>query len=441
MNQQKFDDGRIIFVLDTNIPLDDPNCLTKYGKNCVEIHINVIEELDKHKRGIETINYNARQFINIIDNITKDKVFNGGVSIGEGLGTLRIALATEMHKFVKKNLTENSVDNNIINHAYCLKLKEENKDYDVVILSKDMNLCLKAKALGILALDLSEENLVSTDLLVQGLRTEEMTSEIVNNIFQKEVECTIDGLTENQNLILKCEGKDVTYVKHQDKMLKLVKPGISAFGLKNMNPEQMISMDALLDPTISLVAIEGVAGTGKTIMSLACALEQIKKAKYTKMFFSREIVAFGREIGYLKGNVDDKIAPFMMCMHDNLDELANNKDKNHKEKIDEYLKNHIISTQVIGFIQGRSLPSVIYIVDEAQNLSPSEVKEIITRAGKGTKMIFLGDTTQIANEYLSQKSNGFTYLINRFQNQRIFSYVHLTKTVRSELAELAAKLM
>lgn len=430
-----------MFVLDTNVILHDSSCIYKFQENDVIIPIQVIEEIDTFKKGLDTINFHAREFCRIIDETTGDHIFNGGVLLGENLGKLKIALAKPVHEIISANLRTINVDAEIINLAYCLK--EEHKDREVVIVSKDINLRLKAKALGVPAQDFLHETISDINILSEKIKTIEVPAKVIDALYANKMPVShqIKGASANQNFILK-SGSKSALAKYKNGILSLVSKDFnSAFGIKAKNSEQAFTMAALLDPTIDIVTIEGKAGTGKTLLSLVCGLEQLEKEKYDQVLFSRVTISMGdREIGFLPGDIKDKIGPFMNGMQDNLNVICAASYTN-KQNIDKFKAAEKLIIEPLPYIRGRSLQKVLFILDEAQNLTPHEIKTIATRAGEGTKMVFIGDTHQIDNPYLDQRSNGFSYLINKFQGQECYSHIHLFKSERSALAELAANLL
>jgi PhoH-like ATPase len=428
------------FILDTNVILHDSTCIYKFEENDIVIPIQVIEELDSFKKGFETINFHAREFCRIIDELSSDHVFNGGVSLGRGLGNLKIALAVDIHQKVKDNFKIQSVDNEIINLT-CV-LKEASPDREFILVSKDVNLRLKAKALGIVAQDFLHETVINVDSLYEEVRVIPEKKIVIDQIYKEGVvQHEIKKAVANQNFILKDE-KQSALVRYNEGHIKLIKKdSLYAYNIKAKNSEQAFALDALLDPYITLVAINSKAGTGKTILSLAAGLEQMDKKIYEKVFFTRETISMGnREIGFLKGGIDEKIGPFMMGMTDNLDVLARHSVK-AAEKIEAFKIAQKLVVEPLAYIRGRSLNSVFFIIDEAQNLTPHEVKTIITRAGAGTKIVMIGDIQQIDHPYLDQRSNGLSYLIQKFKNQKCFSHIHLIKNERSNLAELAGNIL
>lgn len=429
-----------IFIPDTNVILFSSTCIYKFEEHDVVLPIQVIGELDNFKKGYDEINYNAREFCRIIDEISDEQIFNGGIKIGENLGLLKIALKREWHPTVAENLRDQKVDDEIINIAYWLK--EECKDTKVIIVSKDVNLRLKAKSLGIIAEDFLSETVQDLNILYPETRTLSVKPKFLDQIFsEKAVNYSLNDVVENEYFILNPAEKRSGLAKYQNNKLHLVDKKIKPFGLSARNNEQYFSTDALLDPSISLVALEGKAGSGKTLFALACGLAQLSKDKYDKVYFTRQTISMGNHAdGFLPGDIEAKISPFMKGMYDNL-EVLKSIHANHPNIIDGYQKNGELIIEPLGYIRGRTLPRIFFIIDEAQNLTPKEVKTIVTRAGEGTKVIFLGDTKQIDHPYLDQRSNGLSYLIQKFRGQECYSHVHLINSERSELAELASELL
>lgn len=429
-----------LFVLDTNVALHDSSCIYKFQENDIHIPIQVIEELDNFKKGYDTVNFHAREICRELDRLSGDHIFNGGVSLGPGLGKLSIDLPVELNPKVKNNLRVINTDAEIINLA--IYLQETNKSREVVLVSKDVNLRMKAKALGVLAQDYLAEAVININFLDEKVQELQVEAKFIDQLYKNgsPICFSIENARQNQNYILKNSAQSALVQYRNDTVRKITKDKLWAFNTKPKNSEQAFGMDALLDPTIDLVTIEGKAGTGKNIITLACALEQLGAGKYGEVFFSRQTISMGnREIGFLPGDIDEKIGPFMKGMNDNLAVLTSN--EKNKAKVDQYLVNKKLIIEPLPYIRGRSLHNVFFIIDEAQNLTPHEVKTIATRAGEGTKLVFIGDTKQIDHPYLDQKSNGFSYLIQKFWGQSCHAHIHLVKSERSKFAELAGEIL
>lgn len=429
-----------ICILDTNVPLHDPTCIYKFQEHDVVIPIHIIEELDTFKKGNETINQNAREFCRIVDGMSHEKILNGGIVIGENLGTLKVALSTGWHPKINRNLTDKNIDAKILNIAY--KLQEENKGRKVILVTKDVNLRLKAKALGVIAQDFLHETIKDLNILSKKTKSIPMEHSLVDTLFLKNsIKYELEKFEPNEYLIINHKEPKSALVKYHCGKLFLLKKKMKAFGLEPKNSEQIFAIDALLDPSISLVVLEGKAGTGKTLLSLACGLEMLRNDKYENLLFTRQTIAMGNhEEGFLPGDINAKILPYMAGMYDNLSVLKELHAKNRND-IQLFESESKLTIEPLSLIRGRTLPKLFFIIDEAQNLTPKEIKAITTRAGEGTKIIFLGDTQQIDHPYLDQKSNGLSYLIQKFQGQECYAHIHLTKSERSPLAELASEIL
>lgn len=435
-----------IFVLDTSVLLHDHQSLTHFKKNDVAIPITVLEELDKFKIGNDTKNFAAREVIRFIDKIAGSGNLQDWIKLGPELGKMKIVLD---HSPVDLNaeyiFTMGKNDHKIINAGLVLKETELKKD--VVLVTKDINLRIKAKSLGLLSEDY-ETGKVDTEKLDDSsfVHIDGIDSDVIRELFNKN-KIEENGIlgkkkTANGYYILK-NGKTSTlayYNPHKDIIERVDKNFV--FGIKAKNAEQAFAVHALLNQDIKLVALQGVAGTGKTLLALASALEQHNL--YQQIILARPIVPLSnKEIGFLPGDANDKIGPYMEPLWDNLKFIKSQfgeNEKKHKMLVDMEQEGKLVITP-LAFIRGRSLSNILFIVDEAQNLTPHEVKTIITRAGENTKIIFTGDVRQIDTPYLDEHSCGLAYLIDRLKNQQLFAQVKLEKGERSELANLANELL
>jgi PhoH-like ATPase len=436
-----------IFVLDTNVILHDSACIRNFGDNDVVIPITVIEELDNFKKGNDALNFHAREFVRTLDTLSGDRLFERGVSIGMGLGNLRIRLEEPIHADLKASFITNKPDHLILNAAY--KLQKENAKREVILVSKDVNLRMKAKAAGLKSQDYRTDRVKDISTLYKGWRViENLPRAVVNMFYAFPFEIpsstlSLDALIEpNEYLILKARGRSALARHDAVKGIITHVDRINAYGIKPRNAEQAFALDALVNPAIKLVTMSGKAGTGKTLLALAAALE--KNRFYRQTYLARPIVPLSnKDIGWLPGNIDAKIGPYMQPMFDNLGVIrhqfqeSDTKNKKIKELLDE---EKLIITP-LAFIRGRSLVKTFFIVDEAQNLTPHEVKTIITRAGEGTKVVITGDIFQIDHPYLDSQSNGLTTLIDKMRGRSLYAHVNLEKGERSELAELASDLL
>lgn len=435
-----------IFVLDTSVILHDHNVLDCFEENDIAIPITVLEELDNFKRGNDTKNYEAREFIRILDRLSNTYTLQDWIPInGEDKGKFKIILENDTNKADAVKIFGNKNDHHILNAA--LSLKNTAKDSKVILVSKDINLRLKAKALNITAEDFETGKIDRDSTLYTGKQlVENVESEYINKLYKQgnisDTDVIMDKRTANGFYIMK-NGKSsvLSYYNPLDDCLERVEKQY-VYGIKPRNAEQTFALHALLNPDIKLVTLQGVAGTGKTLLALASALEQHNL--YHQIVLARPIVPLSnKDIGYLPGNADEKINPYMQPLFDNLKFIKNQFGQNEKKyrKIEEMEDEGKLNISALAFIRGRSLSNVIFIVDEAQNLTPHEVKTIITRAGENTKIIFTGDVFQIDTPYLDEQSNGLSYLIDRLKGNELFAHITLEKGERSELANLANELL
>ncbi len=435
-----------VHVLDTSVLLHDHQSLLTFKKSNVAIPITVLEELDKFKIGNDTKNFAAREVIRFIDRFIGNENLNEWIKLAPNLGKFKIVLD---HSPVDLNaeyiFSVGKNDHKIINAG--LALKESDPKSEVILVTKDINLRIKAKALGLKSEDY-ETGKVETDQIedTSYSNIEGVDSEVIRELFTKE---SIDenGILGNKKVangyyILK-NGKASSlayYNKDKNTIERVDKTFV--YGIKAKNAEQAFATHALLNPNIKLVALQGVAGTGKTLLALASALEQ--HTQYQQIILARPIVPLSnKEIGFLPGDASDKIGPYMEPLWDNLKFIKSQFGENEKKRkvLDEMEQNGKLIITPLAFIRGRSLSNILFIVDEAQNLTPHEVKTIITRAGENTKIIFTGDVRQIDTPYLDEHSCGLAYLIDRLKNQDLFAQVKLEKGERSELANLANELL
>ena len=439
-----------IFILDTNVILHDSSCIHQFEENDVVIPLTVIEELDQFKRGSQVINLNAREFTRTLDSLTGEDIFNGGVSIGEGKGQLRIAISRGISKEIKEIFKEDTPDHRILGITYNwhAKFKDESM---VVLVTKDVNLRMKAKALGIPAQDYTTDRVSSIEELYSGKQVlEDFDDDVIVNLFQPPYQVNAAPLVEringealpNKFFILRNNNRSVLANLNEEKeLLRKIDKNV-IYGITPRNAEQTFAVDALTNKNISLVSMTGKAGTGKTLLALAGALH-IRK-NYRQIYIARPIVPLSnKDIGYLPGDVDSKLAPYMQPLWDNLKVIQDqySETDKHYQLIDNMLKDEKLVIEPLSYIRGRSLQRIFFIVDEAQNLTPHEIKTIITRAGEGAKIVFTGDIYQIDHPYLDGQSNGLSYLIDRFKGQKLYAHINLEKGERSELAELASNLL
>lgn len=489
-----------LFVLDTNVILHDHTCIRKFQEHDVLILTTVLEELDKLKKGNDAIAFNARNFHRDLEEFRKVRerrlvgtgknavvkevsaLFNGGVSMGEGLGVLEIQTSPrKLHPKVKDLFFDEVPDHRLLSKVFELNLSDSKKR-KVILVTKDINLRLKAEALGLQAEDYKNDKVPNIDYLYTGkgeiIEVEEELEELIDRIYAQGTAPLFDesyadsvpsDVRPNMYFILKEKNKSVL-VRVDEKKENFVKVEKKiVFGITPRNAEQTFAIDALMQKNIKLVSLMGKAGTGKTLLAIASALEQLKEGKYEKIIIAAAMIPLSnRDIGALPGDVNEKVLPYMQGLYDNLEFIRsqykgkkvtvfvenredagrpkkkNSQQQNQTEEKDFItvaLREDKINIQPLASIRGRSFNNTIFIIDEAQNLTPHEVKTIVTRAGENTKVVFCGDVQQIDSPYLDARSNGLSHLIYRMGGQKIVAHVTLEHGERSELAELAADLL
>ena len=445
---EKKNSHKKIFVLDTNVILHDYKCLYNFEDNDVCIPIVVLEELDRFKKGNEQINFNAREFTRELDSLADSRLFNSGISLGESLGKLTIIPdKEEFPPKIKASFSAPIPDHRVLAVAY--SLKEENPNTKVILVSKDINLRMKALSVGIEAEDYINDKVTNINIFEKNHETyDNVPPEIIEKLYSGNGTISADELAFHSDLqpqecfVLKSNRSSVLarYIPQNNTVKKVEK--VRCFGIEPRNAEQTFALDVLLDDDVKLVALTGKSGTGKTLLALAAALQ--KHEDYKQILLARPIVALSnRDLGYLPGDENQKISPYMQPLFDNLNVIRHNLSYQGREVrlIDEMQTNKQLIIEALAYIRGRSLSDTFFIIDEAQNLTPHEVKTIITRAGEGTKIIFTGDIQQIDSPYLDTHSNGLVYMIDRMQGQEIFSHINLIKGERSALSELASNLL
>ena len=439
-----------IFVLDTNVILHDFRAIYNFQENDIIIPIAVLEELDKFKKGDDTINYNAREFVREMDKISDNQLFDKGISIGSGRGLLKIELGHPFSDQMLQSFFEDTQDHRIL--ATTQWVKDQNPDRVVALVTKDVNLRLKAKALKLNAQDYLTDKITEervANIKKEVITIEEVSKDIVDKLFYQE-----DGVPVKEFKLKKPVCNQLFSIKNPagnnnilarynystDSLVGIKRQ--KAYGIDPRNDEQTFALDALLNPDIKLVSLTGTAGTGKTLLALAAAMAQ--EQNFDQVLLSRPVIPLqNQEMGFLPGDIKEKLGPYMLPLYDNLAVIKNAFKTSSREavRIEEMLKNEKLLISPLAYIRGRSLSNVFFIIDEAQNLTPHEVKTIITRAGEGTKLVFTGDIHQIDSPYLDIHSNGLTHLGEKLYGQEIFAHINLTKGERSELSELAGKLL
>lgn len=435
-----------IFVLDTSVLLHDHQSITSFANNDVALPITVLEELDKFKIGNDTKNFSAREVIRMIDKLSKNNGLQDWIKLGNGLGKFKIVMEGDPVGVNAESIyAKGKNDHKIINAA--LRLKEEHPKTEVILVTKDINLRIKGKALGIKSEDFLTDTVKDENVETDSVTTiTDVDAEAIREIFTKgfieENGILGDKKVANGYYILKNGNSSslAVYNPILDRIERIEKEYV--YGIKPKNAEQAFALNALMNPNIKLVALQGVAGTGKTLLALASALDQHKN--FDQIILARPIVPLSnKEIGFLPGDANDKIGPYMQPLWDNLKFIKSQFGQNEKKHkaINELEESGKIVISALAFIRGRSLSNVMFIIDEAQNLTPHEIKTVITRAGENTKIIFTGDIHQIDTPYLDEYSNGLAYLIDRLKGQSLFAHVTLEKGERSELANLANDLL
>ncbi len=432
------------FVLDTNVLLFDPQAIFKFSDHTIFIPFVVIEELDRFKKDQNENGRNARQFARIVDELRAKGSLAQGVQLENG-GTLQIAAISLSEIEQVSGLDSQLNDNSIL--ITCLALKK--RGYQIVLITKDINLRLKADALL-----LPSEDYETSDLTVEELYSSQKEINLSDELLQKFDEekflalqdLPVQDLNANEYLILKSEsqpnGKKLArFSRVQGGLVPLVKKRDGIWGLYPRNIEQQFAIDALLNEDVALVCLMGKAGTGKTLLAIAAGLEMtINRQVYSRVLVSRPIIPMGRDLGFLPGDVNEKLGPWMQPIFDNIDFLfGNKKGERNSQSWEELINQGLLHIEPLTYIRGRSLPGQFMIVDEAQNLSPHEVKTIITRAGEGTKIILTGDCEQIDSPYLDSINNGLAYCIDRLKNEDIVTHTILKVGERSVLSEIASK--
>lgn len=434
-----------IYVLDTSVILHDNRAVVSFEENDVAIPITVLEELDNFKKGNDSKNYEAREFIRFVDQIAGSHTLQEWIPLTPQGGRLAIIMEHGELNTDAQKILGNKADHKILNAA--IHLAETQKGKSVILVTKDINLRLKAKALNIQSEDFEAGKVqVGPDTYTGRSHIDDVPADIIRRIYTdgytEEVSVLGQEPVNNHFYILK-NGKSsiLSFYNAMEKRLERVEKQYT-FGIKPKNAEQTFALNAIMNPEVKLLTIQGVAGTGKTLLALAGALEQHKKFK--QIILARPIVPLNnKDIGYLPGDAREKINPYMEPLWDNLKFIKGQFGEGERKYklIDDMLKDERIVVTPLAYIRGRSFSDIMFIVDEAQNLTPLEIKTIITRAGENTKIIFTGDVRQIDTPYLDDQSNGLAYVIDRLKGNSIYAHITLEKGERSELANLANELL
>ena len=435
-----------IFVLDTSVLLHDHHSVNNFHEHDVALPITVLEELDQFKKGNDSLNFEAREFIRFLDQLSQSgKLLDWTPIPGAPGGRLRVEMREDSSVDAHKIFGQHKADHRILNTA--LHLKEAYPERPVILVTKDVNLRIKARALGLEAEDYrfgkikNLEEVYTGKSILNGMENT-LIDQIYRDGFASIKEMRIAEPKANEYFILR-NGKDsvmACYDAYREEMIRVDKR--VAYGIKPRNAEQAFALHAILNEKVRLVTLQGIAGTGKTLLALAGALES--RRQYKQIYLARPIVPLSnKDIGYLPGDIKSKLNPYMEPLYDNLKFIQNQYPEGDKDfqKITEMLQQEKLSIVPLAYIRGRSFSNICFIVDEAQNLTPHEVKTIISRAGDGTKIIFTGDINQIDTPYLDAHSNGLSYLVDKLKGKPIFAHVTLEKGERSDLANLANELL
>ncbi len=436
-----------VFVLDTNVLLHDPRAIFAFEDNDVLIPIVVIEELDKFKKGADEIGRNARQVSRILDDYRQKGKLSQGVALPKG-GTLRVELNHQSPEYLPNELIATKADNRILATALNLKKRDA---LPVILVTKDTNLRIKADAVGLDAEDFESET-ITIDELYTGEVEFPVEPGVIEDFYTKgELSPRDPKPYPNQFVLIKNSANPsqtalARYSQQKMALVPIVNTKHAIWGVSARNKQQQYALDLLLNDEIRLVTLVGKAGTGKTLLALAAGLEKtIESRAFLRLVVSRPVFPMGKDIGFLPGDIEEKLKPWMQPIRDNLDFLVGSSGGPGRAKGKKDLQSlfdlGMIEVEPLTYIRGRSMPNQYLIVDEAQNLTPHEIKTIITRAGEGTKIVLTGDPYQIDNPYIDSSSNGLSYVVERFKEEAIAGHITLVKGERSDLAELAATLL
>jgi len=436
-----------LFVLDTSVILYDANAMRSFKEHDVAIPITVLEELDQFKKGDTVVNLQAREFIRQLDKLSSANLLQEWISLngGDELGRLRVIAEESASVDALRVFGNDKNDHKILNTALALAEREPSRE--VVLVSKDINLRLKARALNLRAEDYQTVRVRDVDHLYSGKTDLEIEDpEPVLRVYEHghidPLEVGIEAPIPNHYFILRSpQSSALVWYDPMSHRLERVRKE-PAYGIQPRNAEQTFALHAITNPAVPLVSLSGKAGTGKTLLALAGALAQ--RRQFRQIYLARPLVPLSnKDIGYLPGDIKSKVNPYMQPLWDNLSVIKHQFDDKDREarRLDEMVDQEKLQITPLAYIRGRSFSNVIFIVDEAQNLTPHEVRTIITRAGEGTKIVFTGDIFQIDTPYLDAQSNGLSYLIDRIQGNRLYGHVNLDKGERSELANLASALL
>jgi len=431
-------------ILDTNVYLTQVSSLFAFGKNNIAIPTIILDEIDKHKNRQDTAGFNARMMNRTLDNLRRKGSLFDGVSLGRGKG--KVFAAQYDPRYMPAGMTTSDSDNKII--AIALRLKLEGNE--IAVVSRDLNMRVKCDAFGLECHDYQPQKVIkSVEKLFDGTETLEVDDDFIDSFYQSDGGLLLPDqdkkLFPNQYVVLtgKSDPKKSAVCRfvNYHTPLKKVYTYKDIWGLSANNKEQKFAMDLLFDKDIKIVSLTGQAGTGKTLIAAACGLEQVLNSSrsqggYDKLIITRPVQPLGRDIGFLPGTLEEKMMPWIAPIRDNLEHLFGD-----RTALDMQLEQGVIEIEAMTYIRGRSISNAFMVVDEAQNLTPHELKTIITRVGHGTKLILTGDIQQIDNSYVDAVSNGLTYAVEKFKEYEISGHVSLIKGERSKLATLASEIL
>ena len=433
------------YILDTNVLLHDPDSLLNFEENSVLLPIEVIEEIDRFKRESSELGQNARAVSRMLDGFRGEGRLSEGVKLPNG-GKLKIVFQKNGQHDGAALFNGNTVDNRILSLA--LTIQKAQPKNAAILVSKDINLRIKADALGLLAEDYETDRVHIKDLYTGMIELPVSAAELA--AFRTNGELELNGgkkyfANEYVTLIEEANPKRTALTKVDataKKLLPILDCREGVWGIKPRNREQHFAFDALLDDRVKLVTLMGKAGTGKTLMAMAAGLKRtVMDREFRRLVVARPTISMGKELGFLPGSLDEKLAPWMQPIHDALEMLSDLNMGHEHRRSGDLMRSGNIVVEALSYIRGRSIANQFMIIDEAQNLTPLEVKTIVTRVGSGTKIIFTGDPYQIDNPYVDGSSNGFNYIVSKFKGIPIAAHIELQKGERSELAELAANIL
>lgn len=426
------------FVIDTNVLIHRPDAILSFRDHEVVVPLWVLEELDQLKTYSDERGRNARHAIRFLDRAGKSGDLSTGVKIENG-STLRVALSHS--KDIPGDVLRDKLDNKIILTAYEI----QRQGGTVFFVSKDINARVKATALGIKAVDYEKQK-VNIERLYSGFTPVDTTADLIAELEERGTVAWADKYPPNHFVALRAKGIEESVIARYDHIANELcyidhkMPSIA--GVRALNDEQRMAFELLLDDSVHLVSMVGKAGTGKTLLAIAAGLKlTLEDRAYTRVLVSRPVVPMGKDIGYLPGAKNEKLSHWMQPLFDNLEFVLAAYKKQNIKNVEQLMNNKVIELEALSYIRGRSLPNQFIIIDEAQNLSPHEIKTIVSRAGEGAKIVLTGDPYQIDSPYLDANSNGLSYLVEAFKGQELFGHVTLQQSERSKLAELAAELL